>query len=1371
MGFSKQVLLNSGKYQKEKAYWQKKLSGSFHPSRLPRDFKNTKQVKPTTEEIQFKIPDHMFKKIYQITNGSEVGVFLIVATLVNAILYRYSNDEDIVIGIPVFKQKDVGNYINDRLVIRSKLNEDITWKELLTQIQQSVKEANEHQNFPYEEVVKVITDTNFIDNSLYKLLLRFENLHHNVIHNMMEQDLIFSFQLTDIQLLSTIQYRSDLYSTETIKRFFQQFIIALEAFCENTNDKISNLDLITEEEKNQLLYEFNKKSEITDYAQTLHQLFQKSVANHSEQIAIVFNNEKISFQEINKKANQLARKLQDLGVKQRDYVGIMIDNSIEMIIGILSILKAGAAYVPIDPSYPIGRINFMLNDSDIGVLLSSSLLKQQLNKLDYSNKVVLLDSQNIYVGESTDLNLANPDAPAYVIYTSGSTGTPKGVCIDHKSVVQYVNHFIHEFQLNKDDNVLLHSSFAFDASVEQLFPILLVGGRLVVPRKEELMDIAGLKKLIVAQGVSIISCTPLILNEFNKQEELKQVRTFISGGDVLRKEHISNLLTYSTVYNTYGPTEATVCATFYKVKKEDSGKILIGRPIPDKHIYIFDRKEKLVPIGIPGEIYISGRGLSKGYLNQPHLTNENFVDNPFIPGEKMYKTGDIGKWMHDGTIEYIGRIGNQVNIRGYRVELEEIEKNLLNHPAIQEAIVMIQTNTIGNEVLCAYYILNNDLSTVELKNYLREYLPEFMIPTEFIAMDKFPSTVNGKLDYNMLPKPTLVRSNQEHQVKPKNATEKLLVKIWSEVLGIKEEVIGIEDDFFKLGGHSLKATVLIANIFRELQVEIPIREFFQEPTIKNLAFYIQTVRKKEYESIKPLNKQLYYPVSASQNRLLSIAKLDESSVNYNIPGAFLIEGLLNKARFEKAFYSLVQRHESLRTSFRYVEFEAKQVIHENVDYQIDFIYASENELSTIISRFVRAFDLESAPLFKVMLIEINENKHLFLIDIHHIISDGYSVDLMVNEFVQLYKGKELPELHIQYKDYAAWQNNFLKSEIIKKQEQYWLNQFSEEYPVLQLPTDYTRPSVKVYEGDTISVHIGKELTYNMHQIAAEKGMTLFMLLLAAYNILLSKYSDQEDIIVGVPISGRCHPDVGNIIGMFVNTLALRNRPKKDKTFLEFLDEVKKSTLNAFENQDYPFELLVEKLKVQRDTSRNPIFDTMFTFQDSSYSKISIDGLQFSTVDIELNSSKFDLSLYITELEEGLHAQFEYSTELFKKDSIERLSEHFLAILEKITESSNIKLAEIEMINREEEKLLLHDFNQTQYDNHNNTLLHELFEKQVERIPDKVALQFAGRTMTYKELNEQANQLARKIRKLKRQGEEEFLVSVAMERSFEMVKTI
>lgn len=1365
MAFSKRILLNNGEFQKEKEYWEKKLSGKFHVSTLPEDKKN-RNLKLTTEEIQLNIPNQVFDQVNQIANRTELGMFLILATSLNGVLYHYTTSENVVIGTPVFKQVSDGEFINDRLVIKSSITEEMTWRDLLLQLQRTVQEANEHQNYPYEELVNLKNESS-TSASLFQIMLIFENLHNGIQPNMAEHPIVLSFRLSNEGLGCTIRYRSDLYHVETIKRFFQQLILALRAFCKNANDHLTELELVSEREKNQLLFQFNSISESSNPNQTLHQLFEQATANHPEQVATICNDKKMSYQELNEKSNQLARKLRDIGVQKEDYVGIMIDNSLEMILGILSILKSGAAYVPIDPAYPINRINYMLKDSDIDVLLSSSQLDQQLKKLDYSREVLWLDNQELYTGQSFNLHIHYLDAPAYLSYTSGSTGKPKGVIINHKSVVHYVQRFIQYFSINSDDVFLLYSSIAFDASIEQLFPILSVGGKLVIPEKEFLMDIPGLIKLMEEKGVSFLSCTPLVLNEFNKQKELKKVRAFISGGDVLKREHISNLVKYSSVYNTYGPTEGTVCATFHKVEEEDLDKIVIGRTIADKFIYILNQSGKLLPIGIPGEIYISGRGLSQGYLNQPELTKEHFLDNPFIPGEKMYKTGDIGAWRKDGTIEFFGRVGNQVNIRGYRIELEEIEKHLLNYPGIQEAVATIQSNTQNNEVLCAYYVANSNPSIIELKDNLRLHLPEYMIPTDFIALERFPITVNGKLDYKALPKPNVSESSGG-LVKPRNFIESELVNIWSEVLGLPEDKVGTEDNFFKIGGNSLKATLLLAQIYKGMQIDIPIREFFQVPTIKALAAYAQSVKKRKYEPIPIMKGQMYYPVSAAQNRLLSISKLDES-INYNISGAFLIEGPLEKMRFEQAIHSLVQRHETFRTNFQYIDFEAKQIIHENVEFQVDYMKTREDKLQAVFSEFIRTFDLENGSLFRVMLAEINENKHMLFIDIHHIISDGHSIDLMVKEFVQLYEGKELPALSIQYKDYAAWQNRFLQSEQIKKQEAYWLNQFSNDIPVLQLPTDFTRPSVKGSKGSVVPFKIGSKLTRELHQMTEEKRITPFMLLLTAYNVFLSKYSDQEDIIIGIPVSGRNHPDVGDMIGMFVNTVALRNLPKKEKTFLALLDEVKRTTLDAFDNQDYPFELLVNKLNVQRDTSRNPLFDTMFIFQEPGFSQVDIEELQISPVDMETNTSKFDLSLTITQVEGGLEGHIEYSTELFRKSSIERLIQHFLAILETVVTSPEDKLADIQMINEGEKKLILSGFNQTENKFDHDLLIHELFERKAEQTPDKIALQFAGQTVTYQELNEQSNQLAHKLREYG--VKEEVLISVVMERSFEMVKSI
>ncbi|WP_140159061.1 non-ribosomal peptide synthetase, partial [Bacillus thuringiensis] len=1354
--------------EKEKQYWVEKLSGDIEFSSFLPDLETVKSE--GTVKFSIPIPIEVSKKINKISNYSKWGAFLILITSINVILQKYTRNNDILIGTTGLK-----NGMDDLTLFRNTVSPDMTWKELLLNVKNTVNDAVDHQKLNISSLLSSMGLLHSETEDIYfPVLINFENLREKNYTSDTRAKIAFHFsQNDDNQITGEIIYQK-VYSSDFIRNLATQFVMTIEQFIDNPEYKVGDLDLVTEREKEKLLEEFNQTTVNFGNKKLLHELVEEQVKKSADRVAIRFEESEITYSELNKRANQLAALLRQKGVSSNTFVGLMISPGIEMAIGLLSILKAGGAYVPIDPKYPLERQNAIIQDSGLGLLLKET---EDRTKLDFNGEIIDLEVLQKNTKNQGNLPSINKGEDlAYSIYTSGTTGKPKGVMIQHKSITNNILWRKNEYKLTEKDRVLQLFSFSFDGFVTSFFTPLVSGAQIILVGNDDVKNPPYLYNIVQRHNITHFISTPSLysslLAEIQYEDQLCLRIITLAGEEVT-----ANLLRESSeklkdveIANEYGPTENSVVTTVYRNLKVDS-KISIGKPIANNYVYILDNEQKLQPIGMPGELCISGESLAKGYVNNQSLTNEKIVPNPFFSGSLMYRTGDLARWLPDGNLEYLGRLDEQVKIRGFRIELKDIEYQLKEYQSIDDVLVIALKDSEESNFLCAYYMSSEEIPVSTFRNFLEKRLPGFMIPDYFVKIDQFPLTINGKIDKKSLPEPKQAISGESTYHAPWNELEEKLITIWSQILGIEKEKIGMSDNLFNLGMHSLKIASFVSRIYREFEISIPIHIIFQLSTVKEQSAYISQIKSEKIYAIEKVEEREDYLLSSAQKRIYMLQALNKFQTSYNMPKAMIIEGTLDIKRVESTFQMLLKRHESLRTSFKVKDGNPVQQIHDYNPIEIELLHLRDKKISELIANFVEPFDLYNNSLIRLKLVELKENKHLLLIDMHHIIADGQSIQLLVNEFVQLYEGKELPELHIQYKDYAAWQNSFLKSEELQSQEHYWLSQFSEEYPVLQLPTDYPRPSVKGSKGDSISVYIGKTLTRHMHQIAARKDTTLFMLLLAAYNVLLSKYGDQEDIIVGTPISGRNHLDVENVIGMFVNTLALRNRPKKDKTFLEFLDEVKKSTLNAFENQDYPFELLVEKLKVQRDTSRNPIFDTMFTFQDSSYSKISIDGLQFSTVDIELNSSKFDLSLYITEVEEGLHAQFEYSTELFKKDSIERLSEHFLAILEKITESSNIKLAEIEMINREEEKLLLHDFNQTQYDNHNNTLLHELFEKQVERIPDKVALQFAGRTMTYKELNEQANQLARKIRKLKRQGEEEFLVSVAMERSFEMVKTI
>ncbi|MCU0290239.1 MAG: amino acid adenylation domain-containing protein, partial [Acidobacteria bacterium] len=731
-----------------------------------------------------------------------------------------------------------------------------------------------------------------------------------------------------------------------------------------------------------------------------------------------------------------------------------------------------------------------------------------------------------------------------------------------------------------------------------------------------------------------------------------------------------------------------------------------------------------------------------------------------MTNDYFYCTGDLARWLPGGGIEFLGRIDHQVKIRGYRIETGEIENCLLKNPDIKEAIVLARETDNRDKYLCAYIVSAGEYDTTRMRQFLSGELPDYMIPAYFMQIDKIPLTSNGKVDRNALPEPQL--KTGENYIAPRDEIEKKLVEIWSEVLGKNElrisqlnDSIGIDDNFFQLGGHSLKATILLAKIHKAFNANIPLSKIFITPTIRELAGIIKSMIKQKYHAIEPVEKKEYYPLSSAQKRLYVLQQMEEQGVGYNIPTVIALEGKIDKDRLEQTLMLVIMRHESLRTSFHIINDEPMQIIHDKVEFEIEYLATEATEVTEkFIHHFTRPFNLAKSPLLRVRLVKEKKDRHILVMDMHHIISDGTSMDILVRDFMalyQMYQGGELPALSIQDKDFSTWQNNQRLSESIKRQEEFWINQFAGEIPVLELPADYTRSPVQSFEGNHIYFEINKETTVVLEKLALEIGATVYIVLLAIYTVFLAKISNQEDIVVGSPIAGRNHADTEKIIGMFVNTLALRNFPLGEKRFMDFLAEVKKRTLKSFENQDYPYENLVEKIPVNRDTGRNPLFDVMLALQNTGFHEIEIPGLKLVPYEYENKTSKFDLTLNAVEVGDKLRLAFEYSTKLFKETTIEKfikyLKKIFAGIL--IYKQKNIMLAEIEIISQEEKKQILVDFNETAAPSFTAENITGLFENQLAKTPDKIALISShNQRLTYKDLHKRAALVGKILRNKK-----------------------
>jgi amino acid adenylation domain-containing protein len=916
---------------------------------------------------------------------------------------------------------------------------------------------------------------------------------------------------------------------------------------------------------------------------------------------------------------------------------------------------------------------------------------------DFDREIIMMDIME--TGRESPDNpgtINHPNHLAYIMFTSGSTGKPKGVMIEHRNVVNVVNWFSHQYALQKGTRILQMSAYTFDPSVNQIIGPLISGATLYMVNRNLLADIQGLRQYIDKHQIHVVNFVPMMLRDLLADDhKLESLRVVLSGGEKLDDATKDLIIEKGyELYNQYGPIETTIDALVSKCSKE---KVTLGKPIANVQCYILDEFNHLMPIGVTGEICITGAGVGRGYLGKPGLTEKKFIPNPFDQGGRMYKTGDHARWLPDGTVEFLGRKDYQVKINGIRIEPEEIEKHLLAFGGIKEAVVMARENQNNDKYLCVFFTAQKEFSDVELREYLRKELPDHMVPSHFFQLGELPLTPHGKVD-----RKALLETIVETGIVPKtgelpgNQLEMKLAEIWADILGIKNTKIGIDASFFDMGGNSLEATRLLLRIYKNFHVKIPLTKVFQTPTIRGLSEIIKETSSKKFSSIEPVEKKEFYPLSPAQKRLFFLYQMEKDSINYNIPQIVIMAGEMARKKLEKTFKTLISRHNSLRTSFEFATGQPVQRIHSYVDFGIFYfdvdIKESEEidiEVSTVkasiqqvMKDFVTPFDLTRPPLLKVGLVGLGKDKHLLMVDIHHIVSDAVSMGMFVKDLFMLYEGTPLPPLKIQYNDFSEWQNDRLESGGLNTQEAYWINSFKYDIPLLELATDFPRPQKKSFIGSNVGYPFGEALTKQVKLLVKKTDTTLYMVLMAIYTILLSMYSGQQDIVVGSPITGRTHPDIENTMGIFLNMIIIRSFPAEDKSFIDFLGEIKENALNAFENQDYPYDRLVNKLELQRIPGRNPLFDVGFVLQNVHMessphtSSKGIEKLKISPYKYEINVSKFDLLLGVNDFEENIFMNLEYSADLFKRETVERMVERFIEILQQVITNKDIKIGDI-----------------------------------------------------------------------------------------------
>ncbi|WP_140397831.1 non-ribosomal peptide synthetase, partial [Paenibacillus apiarius] len=1377
-------------YAKQEAYWLKELAGDLPVLNLPADYPRPAMRSIEGGRADFELEGELAERVRKLAQESGSTVYMVLLAVYSTLLSRLSGQEELIIGTPVAGRPHadlegmLGMFVNT-LALRMHPARKKSFAAYLQEVKQTALGAFEHGDYPFEELVEqVVRQRDTSRNPLFDAMLVLQNTEQAALEfpGLSLSSYPFDYIASKFDLTLTVmeqaegfsfswEYAAALFSRDTIERWTGCFLELLRQAVESPDSRLGEYILVTGQERKLLLEQLaGTKADYRPEA-TVLTLFEEQVARTPDLPAVIFGDEELSYRELNERAEQLGAVLRAQGVGGEKIAAVMIQRSCEMAVGILAVLKAGGAYLPIDPAFPMERIRYMLSDSHPQVLLTS--IKHRPLAAEVANHIPVLyfegDARQEMAAESLKRTAAPADL-AYVIYTSGTTGASKGVMIEHGSLANTIQWKANRYRFSDGDKALMLNPFIFDSFVTHFFGPLVSGAAVVLLNDQDSKDPSAIREAIVKRRITHMQSPPSFysaLLESMNPDDWQTVRSAVLAGEAVGMALIRRLKTMNPdmeLMNEYGPTENTVVTTAIELVEEEA--VTIGRPIPNTRVYILTSQGLLTPLGVPGELCIAGSGVARGYINRPQLTADKFTSDPFVPGERMYRTGDWARWLPNGTLEYLGRIDHQVKIRGNRIELGEIEAHLLTLPGIREAAVTVveEADILS---LCAYFVADRDNPGKELRTALGKTLPSYMIPAYFIPMEQMPLTANGKLNRRALPLPDGHLEKESSYIAPRNLAEQEMAEVWQEVLGVRP--LGVRDDFFERGGHSLKGAVLVSRIQKRLQADITLRDLFRYPTVETLTEVIASRKNKAFRELEPADSREHYPLTSAQKRMYVLQQLEGAELSYNMPAVLRMEGMLNRMLLEASLQRLVDRHESLRTSFTMADGEPVQRIDDKVKLAIDYCEAEEEQLHSMIAEFIHPFDLSQAPLLRVKIVRAASNLHYVLLDMHHIISDGVSMDIFVKEFANLYAGKELAPLKLQYKDYAVWQQEYVLSDAYREQEKYWLDHVAGELPVLQLPTDFARPALRSFAGDRVDFKLGRTLSEAVQQLALDKGVTVYMVFLAAYSTLLSRLSGHEEIIVGSPVAGRPHADLSDMMGMFVNTLALRMFPSGRKSFAEYLEEIKQTALDAFEHGEYPFEELVDRVVSQRDMSRNPLFDAVFVLQNAENSQLDLPGLKVESCPFADTQAKFDLTLMITESAEGFHGSLEFATALFTRETIERWAGHLTELLDHVASEPDAILAETRLISGAEQLSQLMTYSGLPVPGLPRTTIHQRFEEMACLYPDRTAIVCGDRHLTYAELQLEASLVAGR---LQREGmRPRAAVAILAERSIEFIAAV
>ncbi|MBE4753750.1 amino acid adenylation domain-containing protein, partial [Corallococcus sp. ZKHCc1 1396] len=1363
------------------AWWKRQLAGAPTQLDLPTDFPRPPVPSNRGAKVPVRLSRDLSRAVESLAQREGATPFMVMLSSWQLLLSSYSGQDDLLVGTPIAGRRHmeaeglIGFFVNT-LVLRARVDTTRSFRQLLAQVRESTLGALEHQDVPFEKLVEELQPQRDLSRSaLFQAFFSMQNLPVQAqalpslslrplgdeAEDLAKFELSLDLNETPEGIIGSLQYRVDLLSQATAARMATHFQTLLEVLTAQPDLRLSEVPLLTSDERQQLLHTWNETGEAQTSTITFPVAFEQQAARTPEAPAVRFNDTVLSFAQLNARANQLARHLRTLGVGPEVRVALCFERSVDMLVALLAVMKAGGAYVPLDPAWPEQRRAFALQDCASPVLLTQRHLPT--SGLPEGLTVVSVDGRETPWASLPQHDLepiATPEHLAYVIYTSGSTGTPKGVMVRHGSVINLraaLKRTVYQ-GLPTGTRVSLNAPLAFDASVQQLVQ-LLDGHCLCIVPEATRQDAEAMVAWQRQYQVAAIDCTPSLLRlllQAGLLEGNSAPTLLVPGGEALDEATWNVLAASGTTrsFNVYGPTECTVDATTFALSK--GTKPTLGNPLLNTRAYVLDASLHPVPVGVAGELFIAGEGLARGYLGRPHLTAERFLPNPFSTnaGERMYRTGDKARWKEDGTLEYLGRIDFQVKLRGFRIELGEIEVALQGHPSIQNVTVLVREDVPGDQRLVAYVVPTAALDPNDLRAFLKQRLPEYMVPATFVALDTFPLTPNGKVDRKALPVPEAGTARRERYVVPRTSTEQRLAELWAQVLRVDR--ISRHDHFFELGGHSLLATQVVSRVRASFGVELPLRALFEAPVLDQLALRVEQAHGvtalPALVATTRTNGSL--PLSFAQQRLWLLEQLQPGGSAYNIPAALRLEGVLDVSALERAFTELLRRHEALRTTLHEERGAPVQHIHPPTPFRLPVVdlstHATAEAEAHRLAREEAAtpFELARGPLLRAHLLRLSEHEHVLLLNLHHVVSDGWSSGVLVREVSALYEAfrqgrpSPLPELPIQYADYAVWQRSWLQGEVLERQVAWWKQQLTGAPHALELPTDFPRPPVQSERGGAVHFRLPVSVSQALESLGQEEGATLFMVLLASTQALLARYSGQDDIVIGTPIAGRRFEELEGLIGFFVNTLALRSRMEDAPTFRQLLARARETTLGAQAHQDVPFEKLVEELHPRRDLSRTPLFQAMLLLNNTpASSSVAPQGaLSIRPVEVEDHAAKFDLTFAFATSAEGLQGTITYSAALFREETIQRLVQHLQVLVESAVAHPDTRVTELPMLTPSERHTLLVEWNDTRTQLRRG-LIHDLVAQQVARTPDATALVVGSERLTYATLEARANQLA------------------------------